>query len=46
VTDFKQLYEGLETLEEDHQEQDHPEEQDQSPPPLPKAPYRQLPPET
>src|SRR6267142_2671111 len=32
--------------EEDHLEEDHPEEQDQSLPPLPKAPYRQLPPET
>jgi len=36
-------------LEEDHQEEDLEEEaqaQDQSPPPLPKALYRQLPPET
>jgi len=44
--------------QEDHQQEDHPEDhreedpeeeaeaQDQSPPPLPKAPYRQLPPET
>jgi len=51
MTDFEQLCEGLETLEEDHQEEDHLEEdhleeQDQSPPLLPKAPYRQLPPET
>jgi len=58
VTDFEQLCEGLETLEEDHPEEDHLEEdhleevdqeveaQDQSPPPLPKAQYRQLPLET
>src|SRR6266850_3335049 len=50
MTDFEQLCEGLETLEADHLEEDHQEEevelQDQSPLPLPKAPYRQLPPET
>jgi len=50
VTDFERLCEGM---QEDHQEEDHQEEehreaeaQDQSPPPLPKALYRQLPPET
>jgi len=57
VTDFEQLcketQEDLqwEDLPEDYLE-DHPEEEEeaeaqgQSPPPLPKAPYRQLPPET
>jgi len=55
VTDFEQLCEGT---QEDHQREDHPEDhleedpeeeveaQGQSPPPLPKAPYRQLLPET
>jgi len=56
VIDFEQLCEGIQEdlqeedhLEEDHLEEDQEEEleaQDQSPPPLPKAPYRQLPPET
>jgi len=51
VTDFEQLCEGLETLGEDHLEEDHPEEEEeevqaQSLPPLPKALYQQLPPET
>jgi len=50
VTDFEQLCKGLETLEADHQEEDHLEEeveaQDQSLLLLPKALYRQLPPET
>jgi len=55
VTDFERL---CKETREDHQQEDHPEDhqeedpeeeveaQGQSPPPLPKAPYRQLPPET
>jgi len=55
VIDFERLCEGTEEdhQEGDHQEEDHQEEdqeeagvQDQSPPPLPKARYWQLPPET
>jgi len=55
MTDFEQLCEGTQEVhqQEDHQkdhQEDNPEEeveaQDQSPPPLPKAPYWQLPPET
>jgi len=50
MTDFKQLCEGQEEdrLEQDHQGEDHQEveAQDQSPPLLPKALYRELPPET
>jgi len=50
-TDFEQLCEGTreDHQQEDHQQEDHLEEdleaeaQDQSPPPLPKALYRQLP---
>jgi len=46
MIDFEQLCEGMQ--EEDHQEEERQEveAQDQSPPLLPKALYRQLPPET
>jgi len=56
VIDFERLCEGTQEdhLQEDHLQEDHLEEdqeeeaeaQDQSPPPLPKAQYRQLPLET
>jgi len=48
VTDFEQLYKGLEALVvvveevEDHLEEAHLEVEDQSLPPLPKAQYKWL----